>query len=77
MKAIQIRHLAPTNTKGSRLKVWAKDVKPKIYSRNYELDPRDQAVCAAQNYALLLGWGPKISGFGSLPNGDWVATLGA
>lgn len=35
MKAIQIKYLAPTNTKGSRIKAMASGVKPITVSFNY------------------------------------------
>jgi hypothetical protein len=76
MKAIQIKYLSPTNTKGSRLKVYAEGCKPFIASRDYAADYGTQAYNLADDYILLQGWNCKISGFGQLPNGDYVATLG-
>ena len=75
MKAIQIRYIAATNHLGSRLKVFAEGVPAKFYQRNYDLEPLQQARAVAMHYSVDKGWGP-IHGFGTLPNGDYVATLG-
>ncbi len=76
MKAIQIKYLPCTDTKGVRLKVSAEGVKSKIYARGYANEPADQAREAALDFVKLNNWGDKLHGFGQLPNGDWVATLG-
>lgn len=76
MKAIQIRYLAPTNTRGTRLKVWAEGMKPEIYSRDYALEPDDQARALGTAWAQKHWQQTSDIGFGSLPNGDWVITIG-
>jgi len=76
MKTIQIRFLGPTNTRGTRLKVWARDLKPVTYSRDYEIEPYEQARLLASEYINHHGLHCEVYGFGSLPNGDYVATLG-
>lgn len=74
MKAIQIKYLAPTDTKGSRLKVWAEGVKPKIYGRNYDVSGEFDAENCAKEYAKDMNWfNPLV--FGMLPNGDYVAVM--
>ena len=75
MKAIQIKYLAPTNTQGTRLKAWT-EAGAIIEPRDYALDDREQAKQLAQRYTMEKGWCTKIAGFGTLPNGDYVATLG-
>lgn len=69
MKAIQIKYLGPTIRGGSRLKAGIM-----IESLDYELNIEDQARKLADRYCMEKGWG-KISGFGTLPNGDWVGVL--
>lgn len=81
MKAIQIRYLPATNFKGTRLKVWAEGVKAMIFSRDYSYEHETQARLAAQEFIDKMGWNKGwnttgIMGFGCLPNGDYVATLG-
>lgn len=76
MKAIQIRYLPATNFLGTRLKVWAEGVKPMIFSRDYSYEYDTQARVVAQEFMAKNGWGENYYGFGQLPNGDYVATLG-
>ena len=76
MKAIQVKYLAPTNTKDGRLKAW-------ICNSNYLIEPlccnleiEEQAVILVNRFLIELNWvTSKVSGFGTLPNGDFVATL--
>jgi len=75
MKAIQIRYYGPTNTKGSRYKAWT-DAGAIITAFNYALDADENARAAAVEYARVKFNRDGIQGFGSLPNGDYVATLG-
>ena len=44
-------------------------------ARDYGLEPGEQARVLAQTYADKYHWS-QVTGFGSLPNGDYVATLG-
>lgn len=76
MKAIQIKYLPPTNTRGTRLKVWAEGMKPEIYNRDYELEPCDQARILGAAWAHKHWQQTSDLGFGSLPNGDYVMTIG-
>jgi len=74
MKAIQVKYLGATNTKPSRLKVWAEGSGSVTESLSYDLNCDQQALQMAQQYAITHGW-PEVKGFGSLPNGDYVATM--
>ena len=77
MKAIQIKYIPATDTRGVRLKVWAEGNKPQYFSRHYELDVHEQAREVAIDYIKETFDGHcKLYGFGMLPNGDYVATLG-
>ena len=74
MKAIQIKYLSATNTKGARLKAFT-EAGAIIEARDYSLNSDQQARAMAFAYCQEYGW-PMPSGFGTLPNGDHVATLG-
>jgi len=74
MKAIQIKYLSPTNTRGSRFKAFT-DAGSMIEPMDYSLKPCEQARQLADKYIEKMGWPSKVSGFGSLPNGDYVATI--
>ena len=74
MKAIQIKYLGATNTKGARLKAWT-EAGFLTVSRDYGLDADEQALQLAEQYIKEIGWGSSVGGFGTLPNGDYVATL--
>ena len=74
MKAIQIKYLPPTDHKGGRLKAFTEAgslTKP----RNPALNLDKQAMALAEAYIFKKGWNARLSGFGVLPNGDYVATL--
>lgn len=76
MKAIQVKYLPCTNTKPSRLKAWTEGGQL-IESYNHAGGIEAHARDIADKYIKHMGWeGVGIVGFGSLPNGDWVATLG-
>lgn len=74
MKAILIKYLSPTNTQGVRLKATT-EAGNMIIERDYEMESQDQARQLAIDYARDY-FGMIIAGFGTLPNGDYVATLG-
>ena len=77
MKAIQIKFLPATNTKGSRLKAWCDAPFGWIVEQmDYGMENRDQALALAEALIKKLEWDCKVVGFGTLPNGDFVATLG-
>lgn len=75
MKAIQIKYLAPTNTRGSRLKAFT-DAGSMTEGLDYSLSIEKQAADLAARYVRKQQWQSKITGFGCLPNGDYVATIG-
>ena len=77
MKAILIKYLAPTNTKSVRLKACAEGVKAITIPRadhdfSLESDARLLADMAAQKW---FGDLIVVDGFGTLPDGNFVATL--
>lgn len=74
MKAIQIKYLSATDTKGARLKAWT-EAGALTVSREYSLNADEQALQLAEQYIQVQDWGCSVGGFGSLPNGDYVATL--
>lgn len=73
MKAIQIRYLAPTDTKGSRFKAFT-EAGSMTAPYDYALDHEHNALALAEAYCKKYAW-DRPTGFGSLPNGDYVATL--
>ena len=76
MKAIQIKYLGATDTMPSRLKAWAEGMKAIVLPIDHDHEIRYQALSMA-NVFIKQYWGISIvvSGFGCLPNGDYVATL--
>lgn len=74
MKAIQVKYIGCTNTKPARLKVWAEGQKPVIESYNHAGGCEAQAKEMCERFVIERNWG-VIVGFGTLPNGDWVAVL--
>lgn len=84
MQAIQIKYLSQTNTKPSRLKAWTIGGTVLIKSRNSSLDIslENEAEALARQYISNMiaqdVWciDTKITGFGVIPNGDYVATIG-
>jgi hypothetical protein len=79
MKAIQIKYLPATNFKGSRMKAWTEGGNSITVPFQYEIsDDLARAQDVAQELINKMGWDAhsKITGMGTLPNGDWVATLG-
>ena len=80
MKAIQIKYLPVTNTKDSRLKVWAEGVKAVTYSPNTFDCNSVQSIelQAALKFADDLGWlnnGKLDLVIGQLPNLDHCAVF--
>ena len=73
MKAIQIKYLSATNTKGSRWKAWT-EAGSMTVGYNYALDSQGNALELATAYCEKYGWS-KPKGIGSIPNGDYVVTL--
>lgn len=75
MKAIQIKYIGPTDTKGSHYKAMAEGNDSLCVSYDHGISDEQQARELAQLYCNLKDWG-QVYGFGCLPNGDYVATLG-
>jgi|TARA_R100000084_G_scaffold90225_1_gene44231 hypothetical protein len=77
MKAIQIRYLPPTNTLGSRYKAFTKAGSLTI-GYDYGVDDETQAKRLAYAYCSKYDWRMPLDnvGFGTLPNGDYVFTIG-
>jgi hypothetical protein len=77
MQAIQTKYIAPTNTRGSRIKAWCAAGSKTIsypYGLNIDLAHYD----AAQQLLVQLNWvGPNYGVLeqGSLPNGDYCHVL--
>ena len=76
MKAIQVKYLPPTNTRGTRWKAFADGGASVTIARDYGLDGADDARRAADALRGKMGWS-AITGAGVLPNGDYVFTMGA
>lgn len=76
MKAIQVRYLPPTNTRGTRWKAFAEGGESVTIGRDFGLDGAVDARRAADALREKMGWSP-ITGEGVLPNGDYVFTMGA
>ena len=74
MKAIQIKYLSATDTKGSRLKAWT-DAGSITEPLDYSLNLDEQSMRLAERYIKKQDWSSNVTGFGSLPNGDYVATI--
>lgn len=80
MKAIQVKYLPVTDHKPSRWKAWVYGGLSVTLSYDHSLDAMGNARKAAE--ALLAKMEvhtrkpPKITGAGSLPNQDYVFTLG-
>ena len=73
MKAIQIKYLSATNTKGTRLKAFT-DAGTMTVGYDYSLDHQNNALALARDYCKKYEWSEPV-GIGMLPNGDYVATL--
>ena len=71
MKAIIVRYLGPTYSKGSRLKVIADGVKPITVSYDYGGTVEECKINAAKLMCDTYKW-PKDLCMGDLPNGDVV-----
>ena len=77
MKAIQVKYLPCTNTRGSRWKAFADGGNQITLPYDYAMNPEENARCAAIALITKMGWQSKITGSGGLPNQDYVFTLGA
>ena len=86
MKAIQVQyiHVPATDTKGTYLRAVAGSIGPcastgpvrLTEARDYALNTDTQARELAQRYVKeVFKLDIEIEGFGTLPNGDYVATI--
>ena len=75
MKAIQVKYLPPTNTKGARWKSFAEGGASVTLSREYALNHDEDARRVAIALTTKMEWA-RPTGAGCLPNGDYVFTLG-
>ena len=75
MKAIQIKYLSATNTKGVRLKAFTESGTI-TEGRDYSIKDDVQARRLADKYNRdVFRSTSELTGFGTLPNGDYVATI--
>lgn len=71
MKAIQVKYLSATNTKGSRLKAMAHGVKSLTTGLNYGVNSDERPLEVAKDLCRYNNWPTDLIG-GQLPNGDYV-----
>ena len=76
MQAIQVKVLAPTDTKGSRIKAWSFSGESITLARDYSSELSEDMYRAAVQLAKKLEWKNVFRG-GTLPNGDMVWVLGS
>lgn len=69
MKAIQVKLLAATNTRGKRYKVMAEGVRSKTYGAGFDSDDRIGEI--VNQFCFENDW-PLDLVQGQLPNGDYV-----
>jgi len=77
MQAIQTKYIAPTNSRGSRIKAWCA-TGSKTISYPYSLNIDQAHYAAAQQLLVQLDWvGPHYGVLeqGCLPNGDYCHVL--
>lgn len=75
MQAILVKYLPPTSTRGSRLKAKAMSGSATV-GLNHAMEIEDQARELALKLAMHYWKIDKLTGFGTLANGDFVATIG-
>ena len=75
MQAIQVKILGPTTHNGLRIKAWSNRHTQYTEARDYSIGPEAQAKRVVAGFCEKYKW-PAYTGFGTLPNGDWVATCG-
>lgn len=77
MKAIQVKYLDSTETKGNRLKASAEGVKAITEPRDYQFDVFKQAEQLANRLANRHGWigGEYRLVGGQLPKGDYAFVI--
>lgn len=75
MRAIHVKYLGPTNTRGSRYQASSYGVQSAVVPIDYSLPEADNRLLAAGKLIEQMGWKLVINGRGFLPNGDEVFTL--
>lgn len=75
MQAIQVKVLAATDHKGTRIKAWSYSGISITRGRDYEYDIDKDMANAAWDLAKKLEWTGEFRG-GTLPNGDMVWVIG-
>ena len=76
MKAIEIKYLGATNTQGERVKATIGRGNSITEPYNYGLEYNEQVILIAKKLIKKLDWrNCKISGSGTLPNGNKVVTI--
>ena len=78
MQAIQIQYIPATDSKGSYLRAVSGSTEAVrlTEARDYALNVELQARALAQRYIKeVIKLNLEIEGFGTLPNGDFVATI--
>lgn len=73
-QAIQTKFLAPTNTRGARVKAFCR-AGSMITPWDHSQDVAENHHEAAEALARRLDWSLKGTGFGSLPNGGYALTF--
>ena len=68
MKAISTKYLGPTDTKGSRIKAFANDVRGITIPWNYELEEAENYRAAAEAFRDKMNWKGDLVG-GSVKDG--------
>jgi len=74
MKAILIKYLSATNTRGAKYKATT-DAGSLLVSPDHCCEANDMVKRIANKYIEHFNWDCVVSGVGILPNGDCVATL--
>lgn len=76
MRAIQVKYLPATAYRPSRWKAFAYGGLSATIPYEFSGDEEENVRKAAQLLIDRMGWKSTISGCGTLPNGDYVVTLG-
>ena len=74
MKAILIKYLSATNTRGAKYKATT-DAGSLLVSPDHCCEANDMVKRIANKYIEHFNWDCVVSGVGGLPNGDYVATI--
>jgi hypothetical protein len=62
MKAISTKYLGPTDTKGSRIRAFANDVRGVTVPWNYELENEENHRAAAEALLAKMDWSGNLAG---------------